>query len=179
MFAYAAVAFFYRRSSHPLRPVKSDEKTVHVWAPTHGTVMCINSIPGETARWHVAFFLSPLDEHYQYHPVGGKVQSVEYDATGRFELAFDLNKSVKNEKAIHTVRNDRGVFVTTQIAGMIARRIEYHDKANDVVVAGQRLGVIHLGSRVDLELPADSFEFDVKVGDYVRGSNTLIGRYIH
>ena len=42
----------------------------------------------------------------------------------------------------------------TQIAGLVARRIVPWVKAGDRVVAGQRVGLIRFGSRVDVYLPA-------------------------
>jgi phosphatidylserine decarboxylase len=41
----------------------------------------------------------------------------------------------------------------TQIAGLIARRILAFVKEGDVVEAGQRIGLIRFGSRVDVYLP--------------------------
>ena len=42
----------------------------------------------------------------------------------------------------------------TQIAGLVARRIVPFVKAGDIVAAGQRVGLIRFGSRVDVYLPA-------------------------
>jgi phosphatidylserine decarboxylase len=41
----------------------------------------------------------------------------------------------------------------TQIAGLVARRIVPFVKPGDVVAAGQRIGLIRFGSRVDIYLP--------------------------
>ena len=42
----------------------------------------------------------------------------------------------------------------TQIAGLVARRILAFVKEGDMVEAGQRVGLIRFGSRVDVYLPA-------------------------
>ena len=42
----------------------------------------------------------------------------------------------------------------TQIAGLVARRIVPFVKIGDTVGAGQRIGLIRFGSRVDIYLPA-------------------------
>ena len=42
----------------------------------------------------------------------------------------------------------------TQIAGLVARRIVPFIKPGDIVAAGQRVGLIRFGSRVDVYLPA-------------------------
>ena len=61
-----------------------------------------------------------------------------------------------------------------QIAGVIARRIVCRLKAGDVVHTGERFGMIKFGSRVDLTLPAET-EIKVRVGDRVRGGQTIMG----
>ena len=42
----------------------------------------------------------------------------------------------------------------TQIAGLVARRILAFVREGDLVEAGQRIGLIRFGSRVDVYLPA-------------------------
>jgi phosphatidylserine decarboxylase len=42
----------------------------------------------------------------------------------------------------------------TQIAGLVARRIMAFVREGDPVEAGQRIGLIRFGSRVDVYLPA-------------------------
>ena len=41
----------------------------------------------------IAIFLSPFDIHYQFSPVSGTIQDIKYDRTGKFSLAYELNKS--------------------------------------------------------------------------------------
>ncbi len=62
----------------------------------------------------------------------------------------------------------------TQIAGLVARRIVCRLKRGDVLESGQRYGMIKLGSRVDVYLPAD-IVIKVKTGDNVKAGETLIG----
>ena len=45
--------------------------------------------------------------------------------------------------------------------------------------SGEKLGLIHFGSRVDLIIPkADVFQLYVKEGDYMSGSESMIGEFI-
>ena len=62
----------------------------------------------------------------------------------------------------------------TQIAGLVARRIVCRVNRGDVLEAGQRYGMIKLGSRVDLYLPSDTV-LSVKKGDNVKAGLTCIG----
>ena len=62
----------------------------------------------------------------------------------------------------------------TQIAGLVARRIVCRVNRGDVLEAGQRYGMIKLGSRVDLYLPRDTV-LSVKKGDNVKAGLTCIG----
>ena len=61
-----------------------------------------------------------------------------------------------------------------QIAGLVARRIVCRLRRGDVLETGQRYGMIKLGSRVDLYMPAETV-LRVKVGDNVKAGLTLIG----
>jgi phosphatidylserine decarboxylase len=64
-----------------------------------------------------------------------------------------------------------------QISGAIARRIVCWLKAGDVVQKGERLGMIKLGSRTDVLIPAGQARtVCVKVGDTVKGGATILLR---
>src|SRR3546814_4767626 len=96
-----------------------------------------------------------LDVHINRAPVGGRVSRVVY-VPGKF-LNADLAKaSDDNERQYFVVERPDGVKVGfTQIAGLVARRIVKFAKVGDIVVAGQRIGLIRFGSRVDVFLPRD------------------------
>jgi len=67
-----------------------------------------------------------------------------------------------------------GIEVTfKQIAGLLARRIVFNFKEGDTVQAGQRVGLIKFGSRVDVLLPAAA-TLRVQVGDRVRGGSSVL-----
>jgi phosphatidylserine decarboxylase len=66
----------------------------------------------------------------------------------------------------------------TQIAGLVARRIVPFVKPGDMIAAGQRVGLIRFGSRVDVYLPADTDPLVVQGQKVVAGETVLaeIGR---
>jgi phosphatidylserine decarboxylase len=124
----------------------------------------------------IIIFLSPMDIHTQTMPVNGYVSDMMHDPTGRFELAYKVNKSRFNEKMTTTILSPKfGPVRVRQIAGKAVRRISNPNKCGKNVKCGEKLGMIKLGSRVDLEIPyMDGLVIDVKKGQYVNGSDTLI-----
>jgi phosphatidylserine decarboxylase len=61
-----------------------------------------------------------------------------------------------------------------QIAGLVARRIACWAEEGDQVVAGQRVGLIRFGSRVDLYL-SPQCRLVVRPGEKVRAGETVVG----
>jgi phosphatidylserine decarboxylase len=74
---------------------------------------------------------------------------------GKFVNA-DLDKaSDENERQHFLIETSEGTLIAvTQIAGLVARRILTFVHEGDAVEAGQRIGMIRFGSRVDVYLPA-------------------------
>jgi phosphatidylserine decarboxylase len=122
----------------------------------------------------VSVFMSPFDVHVNRAPVTGRVASVRYHK-GAFHVASVDKASLMNEQIGVAIGTPEGRTVTyVQIAGMIARRIVCDLKEGDPVRQGQRVGMIHFGSRVDLYLPAE-VRLSVAPGDRVRAGESVIG----
>ena len=64
-------------------------------------------------------------------------------------------------------------IVTRQIVGMLARRVVCRLTDGDDVRAGERLGIMKFGSRMDVFVPQDA-TITVQVGATVRGGETVI-----
>ena len=60
-------------------------------------------------------------------------------------------------------------------AGLVARRIVAFVKPGDMVVAGQRVGLIRFGSRVDIFLP-EEYGAQVVLGQRTIAGETIIAR---
>jgi phosphatidylserine decarboxylase len=101
----------------------------------------------------ISIFMSVFDVHINRAPVAGTVRRVVY-IPGRFMNA-DLDKASEENERQHVLieRNDGLPVAMTQIAGLVARRIVPFIKPGDIVAAGQRVGLIRFGSRVDVYLP--------------------------
>jgi phosphatidylserine decarboxylase len=94
-----------------------------------------------------------FDCHINRSPVAGRIERIVYRA-GKF-ISADLDKaSEDNERNAFIVVTGTGLRVgVVQIAGLIARRIVCFTREGDNLGAGQRIGMIRFGSRVDVYLP--------------------------
>lgn len=149
-------------------------------SPCDGKVVSIQKINPTTT--HVAIFLNVFDCHIQWIPINGLVKSVIHKK-GRFHPAYMLNKSKYNERAetiLYLPQIDDDIKIV-QIAGQVARRIVTDVEKHDDVKRGDRLGMIKLGSRVDLFIPHKHIKLLIQMGDRLIGNKTIIGsfRYLH
>jgi phosphatidylserine decarboxylase len=118
--------------------------------------------------------MSVFNCHVNRSPVSGRIQRVAY-IKGVF-LNADLDKaSEDNERQHLLVENADGMRVGfTQIAGLVARRILAFVKEGDAVEAGQRIGLIRFGSRVDVYLPPEAAP-RVALGQRAIAGETILG----
>ena len=154
------VAAFFR---DPVRTTPHGDKLI--LAPADGLVTMIARVPpppelrgadgldeGECTR--VSIFMSVFDVHINRAPITGRIKRIAY-VPGKFVNA-DLDKaSEDNERQHFLIEGADGLKIgMTQIAGLVARRILAFVREGDAVEAGQRVGLIRFGSRVDVYLPA-------------------------
>lgn len=165
------VFYFFR---DPERRVPSDAAVIV--SPADGRVMEVvdEATHGQPGR-RVSIFLSVFDVHVNRVPAAGTIRSVEYHR-GKFLAAMRSRASAENEHNVVCVATARGDLVVKQIAGWIARRILCWKQEGDTVAAGERLGMIRFGSRVDLWLPLDT-EILVRPGQHVAGGSTILARW--
>jgi phosphatidylserine decarboxylase len=163
-------ACFFR---DPERKAPSGENLI--LSPADGRVIRVSSPggEGEGKGTLLSIFLSLLDVHVNRSPVKGIVSDVIY-RRGAFHLAFGDEASKENEQNIITLQHGSDRILLRQIAGLIARRVICWVQPGQEVEAGQRIGFIKFGSRVDLILP-EGWEITVKEGDKVTGGVTVIG----
>jgi len=128
-------------------------------APADGRVSRIaNAVPppelelGERALPRVSIFMSVFDCHVNRSPVTGRIERIAYHH-GAF-LSADLDKaSENNERNSLVIAVNRTRIGVVQIAGLVARRIVCFVREGASVGAGERIGMIRFGSRVDVYLP--------------------------
>ena len=130
---------------------------------------------GEVPVTRISIFMSVFDVHINRAPIGGTVRRVVY-IPGRFVNA-DLDKASEENERQHILieRGDGTVIGFTQIAGLIARRIVPFVKSGDMIAAGQRVGLIRFGSRVDVYLP-EGTEPNVLMGQKIVAGETILAK---
>ena len=123
----------------------------------------------------ISIFMSVFDVHINRAPIGGTVRRVVY-IPGKF-LNADLDKASEENERQHILIDQAGGLAVgfTQIAGLIARRIVPFVKPGDTLAAGQRVGLIRFGSRVDVYLPAGT-EPQVLVGQRTIAGETVLAQ---
>jgi len=127
---------------------------------------------GDTPRPRVSIFMSVLDVHVNRSPVSGKIEKIVYKH-GKF-LNADLDKaSEDNERNGFVIATNKGKLGVVQIAGLIARRIVCFVREGENVAAGERIGLIRFGSRVDVYLPQGTHTL-VAEGQYALGGETVL-----
>ena len=154
------VASFFR---DPVRTTPRGEKLIV--APADGLITMITKVPppaelrgsdglAEAEYTRVSIFMSVFDVHINRAPITGRVRRKVY-VPGKF-INADLDKaSEDNERQHILIESSDGTRIgMTQIAGLVARRILAFVAEGDMVDAGQRVGLIRFGSRVDVYIPA-------------------------
>lgn len=171
-FAAASLASlgFFR---DPERTIPTERDVV--LSPADGRVTDIirgqDPFVGDSFR--MSIFLSPLDVHVNRSPVAALVEGVQH-AAGRFLAAYRDEASELNERCTLALQGEAARVAVTQIAGVLARRIVCRARQGDKLQAGERYGLIRFGSRTDLVVPQGT-EIRVRVGDRVRGGETIMG----
>ena len=161
------LSIFYRYKPHNKRYCDNV-----IISPAEGTILYLKQ---KDNKINISLYLNFLNNHTQIYPVNGVFFKTIYDNTGKFDLANDIRKSRYNEKKIHIIQMENGSYVkVTQIAGFFLRRIVSVKNVNQKVMAGEYLGMIKFGSRVDLE-----FEGDISKILFVEGQRINIGDMIY
>ena len=101
----------------------------------------------------IGIFLNLYDVHVARAPLAGTVAARHY-TPGRFINASLDKASEHNERlALRLGTADGPDIACVLIAGLVARRIVCPLLAGQRVAAGERIGIIRFGSRVDLYVP--------------------------
>jgi phosphatidylserine decarboxylase len=170
-----AIALFFR---DPERPLPTDPDLVY--AAADGVVRSVDETVSDA--WlpdgpavRISVFLSLLNVHVNRSSVAGRITAVE-EIDGGFAPAF-ADRSEVNYRHRVGLEGRNGPVVLVLIAGLVARRISRWIDVGDNVEAGQRISLIHFGSRTDVLLPGGSVDVLVAPGDKVRAGLTPLARY--
>ncbi len=170
--------FFILFSIYFFRVPKRDLSIIegNIYSPCDGKVVVIEETKENEyfndKRIQVSIFMSPLNVHNNIYPISGEVKYVKYHP-GKFLLAWNPKSSQENERNTVVIKNKKVEILCRQIAGFLARRIVCYSKINTKTNAGEELGFIKFGSRVDLFLPIGT-KINTKLNDKVTGGISVI-----
>ncbi len=167
------ILYFFR---NPERTPPAGEQAVV--APADGVVIVAERVPETplgTEALKISIFMSVFNVHVNRAPLSGTVMDT-FHHTGKFFDARHGRASFENERSGIVLETAGGVRIAfVQIAGLIARRIVSYPRVGDLLVRGERYGLIRFGSRVDVYLPVDVTPL-VKLGDRTVAGETVLGR---
>ncbi len=154
----------------------------HILAPADGQVMavelCEESRHIRGPAWRIATFMHVGNVHIQRMPVGAGFLWQKH-FPGKYLPAFDQRAAKMNEQRVFAFERDGHKLTLVQIAGLLARRTQcWLDKEPHEVARNTKIGMITLGSEVDLYLPVQT-KLTVKKGDKVKAGETVIGYWSH
>lgn len=167
--------YFFR---NPERITPNDENLII--SPADGEIIKIcdveDNVYFKKKVKQISIFMSVFSVHVNRSPITGKIVFKKY-FPGKYFKAFEDKASVDNEQTAMTVQDSLGrKIMFKMIAGIIARRVVTIVEEGDSVKAGERIGLIKFGSRVDI-LTDEDIEINVKLGDKTAAGETVIGRF--
>ena len=150
-----------------------------VLAPADGVIAANEEVMEDEyfhdKRRQISIFMSIYDVHINFFPFDGTVTYYKYHP-GKFLVAFKPKSSTDNEHNTTILKDKKGrEILVRQIAGFVARRIVCDLEPGDEAIAGEELGMIRFGSRVDVFLPLDA-DVKVKMGVRTVGKETVLAR---
>ena len=172
----ACILFFFR---DPDRIPPPDISTILSGAD--GRVMSVTRLTenkhlnAECVR--ISVFLSIFNVHVNRSPLTGSSKFIGY-FPGRNFFAFREKSSELNQHNKILIEGSQTRCLVAQIVGPVARRVVYwldHD-APTLVKAGDRIGMMKFGSRLDMYFPKTDVEVVVKKGDRVQAGITPVAR---
>lgn len=172
MFIMLAVLQFFRV---PRRRMLTMNGTLI--APADGKVVVIEETIDEEyfkgPVTQVSIFMSPLNVHINWYPIGGEVIYSKYHP-GKYLVAWDPKSSTENERHSVVLKNEQyGEVLVKQIAGAVARRIVNYSKEGQRVKQCDEMGFIKFGSRVDILFPT-SAKIEVKLEEKPVAGQTIV-----
>jgi phosphatidylserine decarboxylase len=172
LFILAAFFLYFFRDPHR----ESPQDPALVLSPADGRVLVSGPADPKAAppgEWkQISIFLSPMDVHVNRTPVSGRVTKVDF-RRGKFLPAYHTDAAATNERSEIWVDHGGTSVVFRQLVGILARRVVTRVQPGAELQAGERVGLMKFGSRMDVFVPL-SAELKVKVDDPVIGGITVI-----
>jgi phosphatidylserine decarboxylase len=144
--------------------------------------------------WLIGIYMSPLDVHYNYSPVAGKVRKIvhtqaklnlpmvdlwEYINLTFLRRTMDLlgkRYQLENERQTVLMENAEVKLAMVEIADKFINKITTYIREGEWLQPGQKVSFIERGSQVDLVLFTREVDILAKVGDQVYGGLTPVAK---
>jgi phosphatidylserine decarboxylase len=151
-----------------------------VIAPADGRVIAVERAAppedleiGAEKLTRVSIFMNVFNVHITRSPMAGRITRIAYRAGAFFDASFDKASEDNERQSFLLSTLDGRQIVFVQIAGLVARRIVRWVEEGHSVSAGERVGMIRFGSRVDVYLDPDMTPA-VSAGQTMIGGETVI-----
>jgi phosphatidylserine decarboxylase len=151
------------------------EPPAAILAPADGKIIQIEPVASEgpfKGYQQISIFMNVFNVHVNRAPAEGRIEKISHFPGGYLPANRD-SASSQNERVEIVISSPFGYFMVRLVAGLVARRIVPEVSNGQIVVRGERIGMIKFGSRVDIQMPA-GFRIDVGIGDKVIAGITRI-----
>ena len=138
-----------------------------ITAVADGVIQEIADLDQNTHHWiRISTFMNIHNVHVNRMPIDGEIAQI-FHHPGGYLPAFK-KESERNERVEIIAKTRIGDIKIMLIAGTIARRIVPYIQKGDVIKKGERIGLIRLGSRVDVYFPKSSVQVMVVPRERIR-----------
>ena len=194
-FAFAILAYRFYRDPQRTPPQVDDDVVI---SPADGEIVYVRrseggKLPSSTKKGRdydlveltktplrtddavvIGIAMSFLDVHVNRAPISGRVRLRQH-FPGRFGSLGRPEMVYENERATTVIERGDIEIAMVQIASRLVRQIASYVKVGEDVALGQRVGVIRLGSQVDVVLPArPDVLINVQPGQRVRAGESVL-----
>ncbi len=152
----------------------------NILSPADGQVVAVElteeprHIQGKA--WRIAIFMHIGNVHIQRMPIEARFLWQKH-YPGKYLPAFDQRAAKMNEQRIYAFEKNGIKLTLIQIAGLLARRtLCWLPNEPHQVMRNTKIGMITLGSEIDLYLPVQT-KLTVKRGDKVSAGQTVLGNW--
>jgi phosphatidylserine decarboxylase len=153
----------------------------------------VGTVPRVTSGTLIGIYMSALNVHYIRSPVPGRVSKVVARPALRENLhqtrtfvrllwnmqPYEAGSRYITENARNTIAIDGELpVVVVQIADRYVRHCDCYVGETEPVSAGQKIGMIRMGSQCDLFIPdRPNVKLDVQIGTQVKAGESVLGTY--
>ena len=126
-------------------------------------------------RTRICVFMNVFDAHVNRAPMDGVITAASYRPGKFFNASLDKASEFNERQSLRMTSDDGKDIAIVQIAGLMARRILCWVHEGQKMSAGERIGMICFGSRVDVYLDDDMVPLAIP-GQRALAGETVLAR---